>query len=144
MGHLSIMSLEVQLEAELNDAFVTISGNLAIGSAGIGDADAVEVGVVEGVDRFAAELQVEAFRELEGAQQRQVPALEAGAADCAAALISYISGGNRVRKRSLIEPQFAGVRRSHVRVSDLIGTGACGAGAVQQADAAGIRGGCHG
>jgi hypothetical protein len=108
-GQLTILQafrgeLEIQLEAKLDNPFIPVAGDLAVRATRIRNTYCVEVGVIESIEGFSAELQVDCLVNLKGAQERKVPALITGAPNRASGFISNLSIGNIVAEGSLVEP----------------------------------------
>ena len=69
--------LEIQLEAELNNAWVVSTQELSKVGVIKASTNTTKVSVVKDVEEFATELQAEAFTDFEIADSRHVPILQA-------------------------------------------------------------------
>ena len=117
---------EVELQAQLHHAWIMHCSHRAKCARTGNGPESVEIGVIEGIEHFSAELQARGFpRKLDVLEHGDVPSLDARANHDAS---SGISGGNRsvgnLRKDTRIEELANRLRRSTVGIAADIGPGA--------------------
>src|SRR5947209_15662766 len=120
---------EIDLHAELDDAWIARTVYLAEGRRTHAGVDAGVVGVIEHVEGFQPELRTHSFCDLEVFVEREVPASEAGTAHHAAAgsAVVELSGGNGGEGGG-VEPVHQRVG-CNIGIANQIGTNGAGAGA---------------
>ena len=82
------LRLEIKFQAQLQDARIARADNACEGSRRERRSHAIEIGVIENIERLEAELQVGAFADVGIFEERDIPSLSAGPGDGAARSIA--------------------------------------------------------